>query len=153
MAAVRVETASSAATEQVRRALSGRRADVWGFLFQLLLLFTLVFALAVLVVLLVDVARTAIPYLRERGGGVFESGYSSLPANAGMKTGLIGSIYLGVFVLVLALPLGVCAAVYMEEYAKDTRLTRFINTNIRNLAGVPAIVYGILGLAIFVRAL
>ena len=52
MAAVRVETASSAATEQVRRALSGRRADVWGFLFQLLLLFTLVFALAVLVVLL-----------------------------------------------------------------------------------------------------
>ncbi len=151
--AVRVETVESATTEQVRRALSGRRADVWGFVFQLLLLFTLVFALAVLVVLLVDVARTAIPYLRDRGGEVFESGYSSLPANAGMKTGLIGSIYLGVFVLVLALPLGVCAAVYMEEYAKDTRLTRFINTNIRNLAGVPAIVYGILGLAIFVELL
>ena len=70
-----------------------------------------------------------------------------------MKTGLIGTIYLGVFVLVLALPLGVCAAVYMEEYAKDTKLTRFINTNIRNLAGVPAIVYGILGLAIFVELL
>jgi phosphate transport system permease protein len=153
MTAVRVETASSATTEQVRRALSGRRADVWGFLFQLLLLFTLVFALAVLVVLLLDVARTAIPYLRDRGGEVFASGYSSLPANAGMKTGLIGSIYLGVFVLVLALPLGVCAAVYMEEYAKDTRLTRFINTNVRNLAGVPAIVYGILGLAIFVQLL
>ena len=151
--AVRVETASAAATEQVRRALSGRRADVWGFVFQLLLLFTLVFALAVLVVLLVDVARTAIPYLRDRGGEVFESGLSSLPANAGMRTGLIGTIYLGVFVLVLALPLGVCAAVYMEEYAKDTKLTRFINTNIRNLAGVPAIVYGILGLAIFVELL
>jgi phosphate transport system permease protein len=153
MAAVRVETASGAATEQVRRALSGRRADVWGVLFQLLLLFTLVFALAILLVLLLDIARTAIPYLRDRGGEVFESGYSSLPANAGMRTGLIGSIYLGVFVLVLALPLGVCAAVYMEEYAKDTRLTRFINTNIRNLAGVPAIVYGILGLAIFVELL
>jgi phosphate transport system permease protein len=151
--AIRVETASGAATEQVRRALSGRRADVWGALFQLLLLFTLVLALAVLVVLLLDVARTAIPYLRERGGEVFESGLSSLPANAGMKTGLIGSIYLGVFVLVLALPLGVCAAVYMVEYAKDTRLTRFINTNVRNLAGVPAIVYGILGLAIFVELL
>ena len=122
-------------------------------MFQLLLLFTLVFALAVLVVLLLDVARTAIPYLQERGGEVFESGLSSLPANAGMKTGLIGTIYLGVFVLVLALPLGVCAAVYMEEYAKDTKLTRFINTNIRNLAGVPAIVYGILGLAIFVELL
>jgi phosphate transport system permease protein len=153
MAAVRVESAADAATEQVRRALSGRRADVWGFVFQLLLLFTLVVALAVLIVLLLDVARTAIPYLRERGGEVFESGLSSLPANAGIKTGLIGSIYIGVFVLVLALPLGVCAAVYMEEYAKDTKLTRFINTNVRNLAGVPAIVYGILGLAIFVELL
>ena len=153
MAAVRVETAGDAATEQVRRALSGRRADVWGFVFQLLLLFTLVVALAVLIVLLLDVARTAIPYLRERGGEVLASGYSSLPANAGIKTGLIGSIYIGVFVLVLALPLGVCAAIYMEEYAKDTKLTRFINTNIRNLAGVPAIVYGILGLAIFVELL
>jgi phosphate transport system permease protein len=70
-----------------------------------------------------------------------------------MKTGLIGTIYLAVFVLVLALPLGVCAAVYMEEYAKDTKLTRFINTNIRNLAGVPAIVYGILGFAVFAQLL
>jgi phosphate transport system permease protein len=56
-------------------------------------------------------------------------------------------------VLVFAIPLGVGAAVYMEEYARDTKLTRFINANIRNLAGVPAIVYGILGLAIFVELL
>ena len=151
--AARVETATNAATQQVRRALSGRRADIWGIVFQLLLLFTLVLALAVLMVLLLDVARTAIPYLLDRGGEVFSTGLSSLPANAGMKTGIIGSIYLGLFVLVLALPLGVCAAIYMEEYATDTKLTRFINTNIRNLAGVPAIVYGILGLAIFVELL
>jgi phosphate transport system permease protein len=151
--AVRVETATSAATERVRSALTGRRADVGGVVFQIVLLLTLVFALAVLVVLLLDVARTAIPYLRERGAGAFTSGYSSLPANAGMKYALIGSLYIGLFVLLLALPLGVCAAIYMEEYAKDTRLTRFINTNIRNLAGVPAIVYGILGLAIFVELL
>lgn len=151
--ATRVETAGSAATERVRRALSGRRADVWGLVFQLLLLFTLVFVLAVLIVLLGDVARAAIPYLLDRGGEVFATGYSSLPAGAGMKTGLIGSLYIGAFVIVLALPLGVCAAIYMEEYARDTRLTRFINTNIRNLAGVPAIVYGILGLAIFVELL
>ena len=51
------------------------------------------------------------------------------------------------------MPLGVGAAIYMEEYARDTKLTRFINTNIRNLAGVPAIVYGILGLAVFVKLL
>jgi phosphate transport system permease protein len=151
--AVRVETATGAATEQVRRALTGRRADVAGVVFQIVLLFTLVFALAVLIVLLLDVARTAIPYIQERGLEVFSAGNSSLPANAGMRYGLIGSLYIGIFVLVLALPLGVCAAIYMEEYAKDTKLTRFINTNVRNLAGVPAIVYGILGLAIFVELL
>jgi len=151
--AVRVETATSSATERVRSALTGRRADVGGVVFQIVLLLTLVFALAVLMVLLIDVARTAIPYLQERGAEVFTSGYSSLPANSGIKYGLVGSLYIGAFVLLLALPLGVFAAIYMEEYAKDTRLTRFINTNIRNLAGVPAIVYGILGLAIFVELL
>jgi phosphate transport system permease protein len=151
--AVRVETATDAATERVRRALTGRRADIGGMVFQIVLLLTLVFALAVLLVLILDVARAAIPYVQERGAEVFTSGYSSLPANAGIKYGLVGSLYIGLFVLLLALPLGVCAAIYMEEYAKDTRLTRFINTNVRNLAGVPAIVYGILGLAIFVELL
>ena len=150
--AVRVESASGAATERVRRAprpprrrrrpgVPDRPPPHAGI------------ALAVLIVLLLDVARTAIPYLQERGASVFTSGYSSLPANAGMKYGLIGSLYIGLFVLLLALPLGVFAAIYMEEYAKDTRLTRFINTSVRNLAGVPAIVYGILGLAIFVELL
>ncbi|HJU57536.1 MAG TPA: phosphate ABC transporter permease PstA [Actinomycetota bacterium] len=151
--AVRVERASSAAAEQVRRSLTGHRTDVWGIVFQLLLLLTLLLSLAILIVLLLDVARTAIPYMVDRGGEIFATGYSSLPTGAGMKTGLIGSLYIGLFVIVLALPLGVCAAIYMEEYARDTRLTRFINTNVRNLAGVPAIVYGILGLAIFVELL
>lgn len=149
----RAATVEEAAIERVRMALTGRRADVRGFVLQLLLLLTLVFALAVLIVLLLDVSRTAIPFLLDRGGEVFTSGYSSLPANAGIYHGLIGSLYLGVFVIVIALPLGVGAAIYMEEYARDTRLTRIINTNIRNLAGVPAIVYGIMGLAVFVELL
>jgi phosphate transport system permease protein len=149
--ASRVATVERATSDEVRRVLSGRRADVRGLLFQLALLFTLVFALAVLIVLLLDVARTAVPYMLDRGGELFSSGYSSLPANSGLKYGLIGSLYLGIFVIVIALPLGVGAAIYMEEYARDSKLTRFINTNIRNLAGVPAIVYGILGLAIFVE--
>ena len=55
--------------------------------------------------------------------------------------------------VVIAFPVGIGAAVYIEEYARDTRLTRMINANIRNLAGVPSIVYGLLGLAIFVKAL
>ncbi|HET7234899.1 MAG TPA: phosphate ABC transporter permease PstA [Actinomycetota bacterium] len=151
--AERTTTARSATREEVRQALSGRHFDLKGFVFQIALLLTLVFALAVLIILLLDVLRTAVPLLLERGEQILTSGYSSLPANAGIKQGLIGSLYLMVFVLVLALPLGVGAAIYMEEYARDTRLTRFINTNIRNLAGVPAIVYGILGLAIFVELL
>lgn len=151
--AVRTTTARDAARDRVRAGLSGRRVDVRGVVFQVALLLTLVFALAVLIVLLLDVLRTAVPLLLERGGQILSSGYSSLPANAGIKQALIGSLYLMVFVLVFALPLGVGAAIYMEEYAKDTRVTRLINTSIRNLAGVPAIVYGILGLAIFVELL
>jgi phosphate transport system permease protein len=144
---------SDATREEVVRALSGRRRGSRETAFSLLLFLTLAVALVVLLVLLFSVARTAIPVLRTRGGEIFRQGYSSLPERAGLKQGLVGSLYLMVFVLVIAVPLGVCAAIYMEEYARDTRLIRFINTNIRNLAGVPAIVYGILGLALFVELL
>lgn len=149
--ATRTIAPTEAAREQVRRALAGRRSDVSGTVFRFVLLLTLILALAVLMILLFDVVRTALPVLGDRADVIFESGYSSLPANAGIRTGIIGSLYLMLFVAVIALPVGVGAAIYMEEYARDTRLTRFINTNIRNLAGVPAIVYGILGLAIFVQ--
>jgi phosphate transport system permease protein len=66
---------------------------------------------------------------------------------------LLGSFILIGFVAVVALPLGVAAAIYIEEYAADTRLNRLLITNIRNLAGVPSIVYGILGLVVFVKIL
>jgi phosphate transport system permease protein len=57
---------------------------------------------------------------------------------------------IAVIVIVFAFPIGVAAAVYLEEYASDSRLTRMIDTTVRNLAGVPSIVYGLLGLAVFV---
>ena len=65
----------------------------------------------------------------------------------------MGSFILIGFVAVVALPLGIAAAVYLQEYARDTRLNRLLITNIRNLAGVPSVVYGILGLVVFVQAL
>jgi phosphate transport system permease protein len=65
--------------------------------------------------------------------------------------GIVGSLRLMAFVVLLAFPLGIGAAVYLEEYARDTRFTRFLNSSIRNLAGVPSVVYGLLGLAIFVQ--
>ena len=78
---------------------------------------------------------------------------SSTPALAGVRSALIGSIGLMTVVVVVALPIGVGAAIYLEEYAHHGFINRLIETNVRNLAGVPSIIYGMLGLAIFVRAL
>lgn len=143
----------SATREEVKRALIGRRRDTGTTLFQLGLLLTLIFALAILLLLLGQITARALPVLQDRGGQILSSSYSSLAERAGVRYGIIGSLYLMVFVVVIAFPLGIGAAVYMEEYARDTRFNRIINANIRNLAGVPAIVYGILGLAIFVELL
>ncbi|MFO1021644.1 MAG: phosphate ABC transporter permease PstA, partial [Planctomycetales bacterium] len=73
------------------------------------------------------------------------------PSRAGIKAGLWGSFWLITLTTLFAVPVGVGAAVYLEEYAKPGRLTRLIQLNIANLAGVPSIVYGILGLTVFVR--
>jgi ABC-type phosphate transport system permease subunit len=78
---------------------------------------------------------------------------SSTPALAGIRTAFLGSLGLMVLVIATALPIGVGAALYLNEYASDNWLNRLIETNVRNLAGVPSIIYGMLGLAIFVRVL
>jgi len=78
---------------------------------------------------------------------------SRLPERAGIKAAALGSIWLIGLTTLISVPVGVGAAVYLEEYARDGRLRRLIQLNIANLAGVPSIVYGILGLGLFVRAL
>lgn len=78
---------------------------------------------------------------------------SSEPALAGVRTALLGSLWMILITILIAFPIGVGAAIYLEEYATDNRFNRMIQTNISNLAGVPSIIYGMLGLAIFVRAL
>jgi phosphate transport system permease protein len=75
------------------------------------------------------------------------------PENAGVRTAILGSLLMILITIVVAFPIGVGAAIYLEEYAKDNRLNRLIQTNINNLAGVPSIIYGMLGLAVFVRVL
>jgi phosphate transport system permease protein len=75
------------------------------------------------------------------------------PEKAGILSALVGSLYLIVLTALLAVPIGVGAAIYLEEYATQSPWRSFIQTNIANLAGVPSIVYGILGLGLFVRAL
>ncbi len=77
---------------------------------------------------------------------------SSDPALAGFRVGIVGSLWLLVLVAMFAIPVGVGTAVFLEEFAPPGRIRRTIQMNIANLAGVPSIVYGILGLAVFVRA-
>lgn len=78
---------------------------------------------------------------------------SSYPEIAGVRTAVLGSLWTISIAVLFAFPVGVAAAVYLQEYAPDNLINRIIQTNITNLAGVPSIIYGILGLAIFVRAL
>lgn len=140
-------------TQLVERRLRGEGIDWRSRMLEGALILSLLISLGVLATLLVDIVIRALPVLLDRPVDFFTASLSSRPANAGIAQGLFGSLMLMVFVVVLALPLGIGAAVYLEEYARDTRITRIINTNVRNLAGVPAIVYGLLGLAVFVTLL
>ncbi len=78
---------------------------------------------------------------------------SSVPILAGVGNAILGSLWVIAITMLLAIPIGILGGVYLEEYASDTWYYRLIETNINNLAGVPSIIYGILGLAVFVRAL
>jgi phosphate transport system permease protein len=83
--------------------------------------------------------------------GIFTNGNSSRPEAAGVGVALIGSFYMMAIVLVLSLPIGVAASIYLEEFAPKNRITDLIEVNINNLAAVPSIVYGLLGLAVFIN--
>ena len=122
-------------------------------LFKWSLLATLLFSLLVLGVLVYDVLTDSIPVLSERLGTFLANPSRSSAAEAGVFQGLRGTFWIGIFVILLTFPMGIAAAIYLEEYADDNWLTRLINVNIRNLAGVPSVVYGILGFTIFVSLL
>ncbi|MCO4317622.1 phosphate ABC transporter permease PstA [Phyllobacterium sp. 21LDTY02-6] len=83
--------------------------------------------------------------------GLFTYGASSRPETSGLGVALVGSLYMMLIVLGLSLPIGVAASIYLEEYAKKSRLTDIIEVNINNLAAVPSIVFGLLGLAVFIN--
>jgi phosphate transport system permease protein len=143
-------TGSSATARSVQRSLTRTRPDVSGLVFEALLLLTLLFSLAVLAVLLFDVTTRALPVFAERGLDFFTSPLSADPTEAGIAQGLFGTFMLAILVALFAFPIGIATAIYLEEYAPDNALARFITVNIRNLAGVPSVVYGLLGLTVFV---
>jgi phosphate transport system permease protein len=146
--------ARSATTEAVSAALTGRGTPRSEMVFQGLLVLSLLIAMGVLVWLLVDIFMKSLPVWQTRGVASFlGSNLSANPLNAGIAQGLFGSAVLMVIVSSLSLPIGIAAAIYLEEYAPDNWVTRLLNTTVRNLAGVPAVVYGLLGIAVFVSAL
>jgi len=106
--------------------------------------------LVVLAALLVDVVRDGLPWL---SWSFITDFPSSTPTSAGIYPALLGSLWLLGLTALFSVPLGIGAAVYLEEYAADNWLTRLIEVNISNLAGVPSIIYGLLGLGIFVNLL
>jgi phosphate transport system permease protein len=107
--------------------------------------------IAVLAVLLVDVIRDGSGMLSLEFLTSFPS--QIFPENGGVYPALIGSVWLLGLTALISVPLGLGAAVYLEEYATDTRINRLIEINISNLAGVPSVIYGLLGLGIFVQLL
>ncbi|HET6664173.1 MAG TPA: ABC transporter permease subunit, partial [Acidimicrobiales bacterium] len=145
---------STAAVEgSVAQALRGERVDVRGRIFELFLLGSLFVSLLILAVLIGRIVADGASVYSDRGVDFLEGRLSSDPTRAGISQGITGSIWIALGVVVISLPLGIAAAIYLEEYAPRNRVTNLIELNIRNLAGVPSVVYGLLGLAIFVNAL
>jgi phosphate transport system permease protein len=142
-----------AAERSVADQLTRGGVDWAGTVFKLFLMASLGLSILVLVTLLVDVLTTGMPVLLDRFADFMTGTLRSQAEDAGILQAIVGSFWICVFVVVLAFPLGIAAALYLEEYARDTRFSRFVTVNIRNLAGVPSIVYGILGFTIFTKAL
>jgi phosphate transport system permease protein len=148
-----LKVAQTTTRQKVEKELTGSRTDWTGSIFKYVLLGALLFALTILVVLIGSQIAQGGSVLTTRFESFITGTLRSIPDEAGIYQGLRGTFWIGIFTIVFAFPLGIAAAVYMEEYAPKNRLTNFIDVNIRNLAGVPSIVYGILGFTIFVEAL
>jgi phosphate transport system permease protein len=143
----------SAATLQAtatRALATGKRAErsTKALLFHLLLLLCLLIGLLTLATLLVDVVRKGAGSLN---GEFLSSLDSRFPERAGIKPALVGSLWLMGLTAVISFPLGVGAAIYLQELAPRNRFTSFLEVNVANLAAVPSVIYGLLGLAAFVR--
>lgn len=129
-----------------RTAARRRRARLFVAACQAATLLGLVF----LGILLLDVARDGAPYLRRELVTNFPSRF---PAQAGYASALVGTVSVAAIMAVVAFPLGVLAAVYLEEYSRPGPLVRILEMNIANLAAVPSVLYGLLGLGMFVETL
>ncbi|MBD2502568.1 phosphate ABC transporter permease PstA [Anabaena azotica] len=123
------------------------KREVIGKVFEILFLLGLLVGLFVLVLLLYDILRDGLA--RFLTPGFLTQTPSRFPEQGGIRPAIISSIILGIVVILVTVPIGVGAALYLEEYAARNWWTTIIEINISNLAGVPSIVYGLLGLGVF----
>lgn len=137
--------------KRVQEQLENGSTDWANSVFKWMLFLTLAFSLLVLIVLLVTVATGSYALFSERVGSFLSNGFTTRSSTRGVFQGLRGTFWIGICVIGFSFPVGVAAAVYLEEYASNNWFNRLINVNIRNLAGVPSVVYGLLGLAVFVQ--
>jgi phosphate transport system permease protein len=141
----------SAAADMVRAGTGTRREHRKDQLFRFLMFLSLAVGIVTLVALLIQVTVKGWPRISL---GLVEDFPSPSPENAGAQSAIVGTIWLMFLTALISIPIGVAAAIYMEEYAnKDRWYNRMIEVNIQNLAAVPSIVYGILGLAFIVRGI
>ncbi|MCD6031079.1 MAG: pstA [Thermomicrobiales bacterium] len=136
IAGTHVEQPSNLAPRKTKAALA-----------QWLLLVAIGFALLVLAALLWDITTSGARWLSL---DLLTNAPSRKPEQAGLRPALLGTLWVIGLTALLAVPIGIGAAVYLEEYAPNNRWTRLLKTNIANLAGVPSVVYGLLGLGVFV---
>ena len=123
--------------------------DVAGWVMLAMLLLTVAITLLLLFTLLFTVTAEAWPMISERPIEFVTDTIGSEPAESGLWPGIFGTFFIGLGVVALAFPVGIGAAIYLEEYARDGFMTRLIMVSMRNLAGVPAVIYGVLGFIIF----
>ncbi|BAZ09970.1 phosphate transport system permease protein 2 [Calothrix sp. NIES-4071] len=123
------------------------KREIIGKVFEYLFLLGLLIGLFVLALLVFDISRDGLA--RFLTPGFLTETPSRFPEEGGIRPAIIGSLLLGVIVILTAVPIGVGAALYLEEYAPKTWWTLLIEINIGNLAGIPSIVYGLLGLGVF----
>jgi phosphate transport system permease protein len=124
--------------------------QLWGKIFAGFCIFATLLGLLVLAVLVFNVVKDGSSRLN---WDLFQLYPSRRASESGYKAAILGSIAMLSYVLLLVIPLGVCSAIYLEEYAKKNWFTELIELNIYNLAGIPSIIYGLLGLGLFVRGL
>ncbi len=144
--------AADHAGRAVNRQLAGRRnRSLAATIFLCYLLLSTAIGLIALAVLLVTILQDGLPYLDVM---LFENAPSANPDRAGARPAIIASVLVAVVLLATALPIAIGTAVYLEEFApRDSRIIRLIELNIQNLAAIPSIIFGILGLAFLVRGL